>query len=107
MLSEGGSSKGRSSAVEASLYPAGERRSHVTSGYSTTSSVRCRDASTPKDRPSDDPSTLSMTDGKFRYSLRQPLQQHPHVESVAEPPQSEGGGGATVEDSRVAEGKVR
>ena len=48
-----------------------------------------------------------MTDGKFRYSLRQPLQQHPHVESVAEPPQSEGGGGATVEDSRVAEGKVR
>ena len=34
--------------------------------------------------------------GILRKALRQALQQHPHVESVAEPPQNEGGGGATV-----------
>jgi DNA mismatch repair protein MutS2 len=34
--------------------------------------------------------------GILRKALRQFLQQHPHVESVAEPPQNEGGGGATV-----------
>jgi DNA mismatch repair protein MutS2 len=39
--------------------------------------------------------------GILRKALRQLLQQHPHVESVAEPPQSEGGGGATVVELRV------
>ncbi len=39
--------------------------------------------------------------GILRKALRQALQQHPHVESVAEPPQSEGGGGATVAELRV------
>jgi DNA mismatch repair protein MutS2 len=39
--------------------------------------------------------------GILRKALRQALQQHPHVESVAEPPQSEGGGGATVVELRV------
>jgi len=39
--------------------------------------------------------------GILRKALRQALQQHPHVESVAEPPQNEGGGGATVVDLRV------
>jgi DNA mismatch repair protein MutS2 len=39
--------------------------------------------------------------GILRKALRQSLQQHPHVESVAEPPQNEGGGGATVVDLRV------
>jgi DNA mismatch repair protein MutS2 len=39
--------------------------------------------------------------GILRKALRQALQQHPHVESVAEPPQNEGGGGATVVALRV------
>jgi DNA mismatch repair protein MutS2 len=39
--------------------------------------------------------------GVLRKALRQALQQHPHVESVAEPPQNEGGGGATVVELRV------
>ncbi|HVI07919.1 MAG TPA: endonuclease MutS2 [Candidatus Binatia bacterium] len=39
--------------------------------------------------------------GILRKALRQALQQHPHVESVAEPAQNEGGGGATVVDLRL------
>jgi DNA mismatch repair protein MutS2 len=39
--------------------------------------------------------------GILRKALRRALQQHPHVESVAEPPQNEGGGGATVVELRV------
>src|SRR5579859_2506168 len=39
--------------------------------------------------------------GILRKALRQLLQQHPHVESVAEAPQNEGGGGATVVELRV------
>ena len=39
--------------------------------------------------------------GILRKALRQFLQKHPHVESVAEPPQSEGGGGATVAELKV------
>jgi DNA mismatch repair protein MutS2 len=39
--------------------------------------------------------------GILRKALRQLLQKHPHVESVAEPPQNEGGGGATVVELRV------
>jgi DNA mismatch repair protein MutS2 len=39
--------------------------------------------------------------GILRKALRQALQQHPHVESVAEPPQKEGGGGATVVELRL------
>src|SRR5439155_5428073 len=39
--------------------------------------------------------------GSLRKALRQALQQHPHVESVAEPPQNEGGAGATVVELRV------
>jgi DNA mismatch repair protein MutS2 len=39
--------------------------------------------------------------GILRKALRQLLQQHPHVETVAEPPQNEGGGGATVVELRV------
>ena len=39
--------------------------------------------------------------GILRKALRQALQQHPHVESVAEPPQNEGGGGATLVELRV------
>ncbi|MGB2606802.1 MAG: Smr/MutS family protein [Candidatus Sulfotelmatobacter sp.] len=39
--------------------------------------------------------------GILRKALRQALQQHPHVESVAEPPQNEGGGGATVVGLRL------
>jgi DNA mismatch repair protein MutS2 len=39
--------------------------------------------------------------GILRKALRQALQAHPHVESVAEPPQNEGGGGATVVELRV------
>jgi DNA mismatch repair protein MutS2 len=34
--------------------------------------------------------------GILRKALRQALQQHPHVESVAEAPQNQGGGGATM-----------
>ena len=39
--------------------------------------------------------------GILRKALRQFLQKHPHVESIAEPPQSEGGGGATVAELKV------
>jgi DNA mismatch repair protein MutS2 len=39
--------------------------------------------------------------GILRKALRQYLQKHPHVESVTEPPQKEGGGGATVVELRV------
>ena len=39
--------------------------------------------------------------GILRRALRQMLQQHPHVASVAEPPQNQGGGGATVVELRV------
>ncbi|MBV9573981.1 MAG: endonuclease MutS2 [Acidobacteriales bacterium] len=39
--------------------------------------------------------------GILRKALRQYLQRHPHVETVAEPPQNEGGGGATVVELRV------
>ena len=39
--------------------------------------------------------------GILRKALRQMLQQHPHVAAVAEPPQNEGGGGATVVELRV------
>jgi DNA mismatch repair protein MutS2 len=39
--------------------------------------------------------------GVLRKALRQYLQKHPHVESVAEPPSNEGGGGATVVELRI------
>jgi DNA mismatch repair protein MutS2 len=39
--------------------------------------------------------------GILRKALRRLLQRHPHVASVAEPPQNEGGGGATVVELRV------
>ena len=39
--------------------------------------------------------------GILRKALRQFLQNHPHVASLAEPPQSEGGGGATVVELRT------
>jgi DNA mismatch repair protein MutS2 len=39
--------------------------------------------------------------GILRKALRQFLQQHPHVASVSQPPQNEGGGGATVVELRV------
>jgi DNA mismatch repair protein MutS2 len=39
--------------------------------------------------------------GILRKALRQLLQKHPHVESVSEPPQNEGGAGATVVELRV------
>jgi DNA mismatch repair protein MutS2 len=39
--------------------------------------------------------------GILRKALREYLQKHPHVESVTEPPQNEGGGGATVVELRV------
>jgi DNA mismatch repair protein MutS2 len=39
--------------------------------------------------------------GILRKALRQYLQKHPHVESVKEAPQNEGGGGATVVELRV------
>jgi DNA mismatch repair protein MutS2 len=39
--------------------------------------------------------------GILRKALRQFLQKHPHVESVTEPPQNEGGTGATVVELRV------
>jgi DNA mismatch repair protein MutS2 len=39
--------------------------------------------------------------GILRKALRQYLQKHPHVESVTEPPQNEGGGGATVIELRI------
>jgi len=39
--------------------------------------------------------------GILRKALRQYLQMHPHVATVTEPPQNEGGGGATVVELRV------
>jgi DNA mismatch repair protein MutS2 len=39
--------------------------------------------------------------GILRKALRQFLKEHPHVAAVAEPPQNEGGAGATVVDLRV------
>ena len=39
--------------------------------------------------------------GILRKALRRFLEQHPHVESIAEPPQHEGGGGATIAELRV------
>ena len=39
--------------------------------------------------------------GILRKALRQLLQQHPHVSSVIEAPQNEGGGGATVVELNV------
>jgi len=39
--------------------------------------------------------------GILRKALRQFLEKHPHVESIAEPPQNQGGGGATVVDLRI------
>src|SRR5271165_1945873 len=39
--------------------------------------------------------------GILRKALRQMLQAHPHVSTVTEPPQNEGGGGATVVELRV------
>jgi DNA mismatch repair protein MutS2 len=39
--------------------------------------------------------------GILRKALRQFLREHPHVESIAEPPQNEGGGGATVAELKV------
>jgi len=39
--------------------------------------------------------------GILRKALRQFLQKHPHVASVTEPPQNEGGGGATVVELRI------
>jgi DNA mismatch repair protein MutS2 len=39
--------------------------------------------------------------GILRKALRQYLQKHPHVVSIAEPPQNEGGGGATVVELRM------
>ena len=38
--------------------------------------------------------------GILRKALRQLLQKHPHVATVSEPPQNEGGGGATVVELR-------
>jgi DNA mismatch repair protein MutS2 len=39
--------------------------------------------------------------GILRKALRQFLKEHPHVATVSEPPQSEGGGGATVVELRT------
>jgi DNA mismatch repair protein MutS2 len=39
--------------------------------------------------------------GILRKALRQFLGSHPHVASVVEPPQNEGGGGATVVELRT------
>src|SRR5579864_6692281 len=39
--------------------------------------------------------------GILRKALRQMLQKHPQVEAVSEPPQNEGGGGATVVELKV------
>jgi DNA mismatch repair protein MutS2 len=39
--------------------------------------------------------------GILRKAIRQYLQKHPHVANVTEPPQNEGGGGATVVELRV------
>jgi DNA mismatch repair protein MutS2 len=39
--------------------------------------------------------------GVLRKALRRYLEQHPHVQSIVEPPQNEGGAGATVAELRV------
>jgi DNA mismatch repair protein MutS2 len=39
--------------------------------------------------------------GILRKALRQYLEKHPHVASISEPPQNEGGAGATVVELRV------
>jgi DNA mismatch repair protein MutS2 len=39
--------------------------------------------------------------GILRKALRQALQQHPHVTAVAEAPQNEGGGGATLVELNI------
>jgi DNA mismatch repair protein MutS2 len=39
--------------------------------------------------------------GILRKALRQLLKDHPHVATVAEPPQNEGGAGATVVELRI------
>lgn len=39
--------------------------------------------------------------GILRKALRQMLREHPHVAAVTEPPQNEGGGGATVVELRI------
>jgi DNA mismatch repair protein MutS2 len=39
--------------------------------------------------------------GVLRKALRKYLEQHPHVASIAEPPQNEGGAGATVVELRT------
>ena len=39
--------------------------------------------------------------GVLRKALRQFLEKHPHVERISEPPQKEGGAGATVAELRV------
>jgi DNA mismatch repair protein MutS2 len=39
--------------------------------------------------------------GILRKALRQYLQKHPHVDSVIEPPQNEGGGGVTMVELKV------
>jgi len=39
--------------------------------------------------------------GILRKALRKYLQKHPHVSTVSEPPQNEGGGGATVVELKV------
>jgi len=39
--------------------------------------------------------------GILRKALREYLRKHPHVETVAEAPQNEGGGGATLVELRV------
>ncbi len=39
--------------------------------------------------------------GILRKALRQYLKEHPHVATVAEPPQNEGGGGATLVELRT------
>jgi len=38
--------------------------------------------------------------GVLRRTLRQWLQQHPHVSQVTEPPYNEGGSGATIVELR-------
>jgi DNA mismatch repair protein MutS2 len=39
--------------------------------------------------------------GILRKALREYLKSHPHVATVAEAPQNEGGGGATLVELRV------
>jgi DNA mismatch repair protein MutS2 len=39
--------------------------------------------------------------GVLRKALRQFLEKHPHVERITQPPQNEGGAGATVAELRI------